>query len=42
MKHRSEASGLPRVALSVEQWAMIVLAVLIVLALTAVAMMVWW
>ena len=42
MKHRSATSGLPRIALSWEQKAVIVLAVLVVLALAAVAMMVWW
>lgn len=42
VRHRSASSGLPRIALSWEQWAVLVLAVLIVLALVLLAMMVWW
>lgn len=42
VRHRSTSSGLPRVALSWEQKAVLVLAVLIVLAAAMLAMTIWW
>lgn len=42
MRHRSTSTRMPRIVLSWEQKAVIVLAVLIVLALAMLAMMIWW
>lgn len=42
MRHRSPTTRMPRIVLSWEQKAVIVLAVLIVLALAMLAMMIWW